>query len=34
VASKCDLCIEAEEPACVVHCPNEAIQLVEVEEKT
>ena len=33
VASKCDLCIEAENPACVVHCPNEAIQLVEVKEK-
>lgn len=31
VASKCDLCIEAEEPACVAHCPNEAIRLVEVE---
>ncbi|RLA94847.1 MAG: 4Fe-4S ferredoxin [Deltaproteobacteria bacterium] len=31
VASKCDLCIEAEEPACVAHCPNEAIELREVE---
>lgn len=30
VASKCDLCIEAEEPACVAHCPNEAIELREV----
>jgi carbon-monoxide dehydrogenase iron sulfur subunit len=28
VASKCDLCIEAEFPACVEHCPNEAIILV------
>ncbi len=32
VASKCDLCIEAELPACVVNCPNEAIKLVEVKE--
>jgi len=29
VASKCDLCVEAEHPACVIHCPNEAIKLVE-----
>ena len=29
VASKCDLCIEAEYPACVANCPNEAITLVE-----
>lgn len=25
VASKCDLCMGAEEPACVANCPNEAI---------
>jgi len=31
VASKCDLCIEAEFPACVEHCPNEAIILVDEE---
>jgi carbon-monoxide dehydrogenase iron sulfur subunit len=30
VASKCDLCVEAEYPACVAHCPNGAIKLVEV----
>ena len=29
VASKCDLCMEAEYPACIAHCPNEAIKLVE-----
>lgn len=28
-ASKCDLCIEGEFPACVSHCPNEAIILVD-----
>ena len=28
IASKCDLCIEVEFPACVEHCPNEAIILV------
>jgi anaerobic carbon-monoxide dehydrogenase iron sulfur subunit len=32
VASKCDLCVEAEYPACVAHCPNGAIRLVEVNE--
>ena len=31
VASKCDLCMEAKYPACVAHCPNEAIKLVEVD---
>jgi anaerobic carbon-monoxide dehydrogenase iron sulfur subunit len=25
VGSKCDLCIGAAEPACVAHCPNEAL---------
>ncbi len=25
VASKCDLCMEAEIPVCVVNCPNEAL---------
>jgi len=29
VASKCDLCIDGEFPACVEHCPNEAIILVD-----
>jgi len=29
VASKCDLCIEKGFPACVEHCPNEAIILVD-----
>jgi len=32
VASKCDLCVEAEYPVCVAHCPNGAIKLVEVHE--
>ncbi|HPP29919.1 MAG TPA: 4Fe-4S dicluster domain-containing protein [bacterium] len=29
VVSKCDLCIDREFPACVEHCPNEAILLVD-----
>ncbi|MEW5995327.1 MAG: 4Fe-4S dicluster domain-containing protein, partial [Candidatus Zixiibacteriota bacterium] len=29
VISKCDMCIGAEEPACVKHCPNEALVLEE-----
>jgi len=29
VASKCDLCIERDFPACVEHCPNEAIILID-----
>ena len=33
VASKCDLCIEAEFPVCVEHCPNEAIVLIDAEER-
>jgi len=32
VASKCDLCIGREIPACVEHCPNEAIVLKEIKE--
>jgi anaerobic carbon-monoxide dehydrogenase iron sulfur subunit len=32
VASKCDLCVEAEYPACVANCPNGAIRLVEINE--
>jgi len=32
VASKCDLCVEAEHPTCVANCPNEAITLVEVKD--
>jgi carbon-monoxide dehydrogenase iron sulfur subunit len=27
VVSKCDLCLGAEQPACVANCPNEAIVL-------
>jgi carbon-monoxide dehydrogenase iron sulfur subunit len=27
VASKCDLCLNEETPACVANCPNEAIVL-------
>jgi len=29
IASKCDLCIDEEYPACVAHCPNEALTLIE-----
>jgi len=29
IASKCDLCHDMDSPACVVHCPNEALMLVE-----
>jgi carbon-monoxide dehydrogenase iron sulfur subunit len=29
VVSKCDLCIEGDFPACVEHCPNDAICLVD-----
>lgn len=29
-ASKCDLCYGEEMPACVAHCPNEALTFVEV----
>lgn len=29
VISKCDLCPDLEVPACVVHCPNEALILKE-----
>lgn len=29
VASKCDLCVEREEPACVANCPNQALKVVE-----
>ncbi|MDR2709148.1 MAG: 4Fe-4S dicluster domain-containing protein [Elusimicrobiota bacterium] len=29
--SKCDLCIELEEPACVANCPNEALKLENVK---
>lgn len=32
IASKCDLCIGEGEPACVVHCPNEALVYEEREE--
>ena len=33
VASKCDLCVDREIPACVENCPNEALVLVEVSER-
>ena len=33
VASKCDLCVDREVPACVENCPNEALVLVEVSER-
>jgi len=29
IASKCDLCVDRAFPACVAHCPNEAIILVD-----
>jgi carbon-monoxide dehydrogenase iron sulfur subunit len=29
-ASKCDLCLELGEPACVKNCPNEALEIKEV----
>lgn len=29
VASKCDMCTDLEIPACVAHCPNEALVLQE-----
>jgi len=29
IKSKCDFCLEREKPACVEHCPNEALILVE-----
>lgn len=32
VALKCDLCPGLDVPACVAHCPNEALRLVEVGE--
>ena len=32
VASKCDLCMGAEEPACVTNCPNEAIVYTDEDE--
>ena len=31
IASKCDLCYETGIPACVAHCPNEALTLEDVE---
>ena len=29
IVSKCDRCVERGMPACVEHCPNEAILLVD-----
>ncbi len=31
-ASKCDLCQGESIPACVAHCPNEALVLMEIED--
>lgn len=31
---KCDLCIDAEEPACAAACPNEALRLVDPVRET
>jgi carbon-monoxide dehydrogenase iron sulfur subunit len=31
IATKCDLCPDEEQPACVVACPNEALILKEVK---
>ena len=31
IASKCDLCYGSDQPACVAHCPNEALTYEEVE---
>lgn len=33
VIAKCDLCLEAGEPACVSHCPNNALLYEEREEQ-
>lgn len=33
IASKCDLCYGSEKPACVAHCPNEALTYEEVDVK-
>jgi carbon-monoxide dehydrogenase iron sulfur subunit len=30
--SKCDLCIDSGEPACVKNCPNEAIKLLDQQD--
>ncbi|MFC1963805.1 4Fe-4S dicluster domain-containing protein [Chloroflexota bacterium] len=32
--AKCDLCQGEEEPACVAHCPNEALIYAEVDESS
>ncbi|MDD5020983.1 MAG: 4Fe-4S dicluster domain-containing protein [Endomicrobiaceae bacterium] len=32
VISKCDLCIDIGNPACVQNCPNNALQLIDEEE--
>lgn len=29
IAAKCDMCLELDVPACVAHCPNEALILLE-----
>lgn len=31
IASKCDLCYGADMPACVAHCPNEALTYEEIK---
>ena len=33
VASKCDMCIGEEIPACVKNCPNAALRIVDSEER-
>ena len=33
VAAKCDMCSGIEVPACVANCPNEALQIEEVENE-
>ncbi len=33
IASKCDMCIDLDVPACVAHCPNEALILQEEDEE-
>ncbi len=33
IASKCDMCIDLDIPACVAHCPNEALILQEGDEE-
>jgi anaerobic carbon-monoxide dehydrogenase iron sulfur subunit len=34
VASKCDLCFDEEEPACVKNCPNEALKITDTDRNS